>query len=74
MWRLIISPGNVTMARCWAPRSALGDSDGDGDVDADDLLAFQLTFGLPPVFSGPISDILAVPEPGTIGLALGSRK
>ena len=44
---------------------ALGGSDGEGDVDADDLAVFQLAFGLPPVFSG----IVSVPEPGTIGLA-----
>ena len=43
----------------------LGDSDGDGDVDAEDLVAFRLAFGPPPVFSG----IVSVPEPGTIGLA-----
>jgi hypothetical protein len=45
---------------------AMGDSDGDGDVDADDLAAFQLAFGSSPVFSGVVS----VPEPGTIGLAM----
>jgi hypothetical protein len=45
---------------------SMGDSDGDGDVDADDLVAFRLAFGPPPVFSG----IVSVPEPGTIGLAL----
>jgi hypothetical protein len=49
---------------------ALGDSDGDADVDVDDLAAFQLAFGPPPVFSGPISGIVSVPEPGTIGLVL----
>ena len=43
----------------------LGDSKGDGDVDADDLAAFRLVFGPSPVFSG----IVAVPEPGTIGMA-----
>ncbi len=48
------------------PRHAMGDSDGDGDVDVDDLVAFRLAFGPPPVFSG----IVSVPEPGTIGLAL----
>ncbi|MEO2048779.1 MAG: hypothetical protein ABGX16_19660 [Pirellulales bacterium] len=48
----------------------LGDSDGDGDVDVDDLAAFQLAFGPPPVFSGPISGIVSVPEPGAIILAL----
>lgn len=49
---------------------ALGDSDGDGDVDIDDLAAFQSVFGPSPVFSGPVSGIFAVPEPGTLGLAL----
>jgi hypothetical protein len=48
----------------------LGDSDSDGDVDADDLAPFQLAFGPPPIFSGPISGLVSVPEPGTIGLAL----
>ena len=45
---------------------AMGDSDGDGDVVADDLAAFQLAYGAPPILNGTVS----VPEPGTIGLAL----
>jgi hypothetical protein len=42
----------------------MGDS--DGDRDATDLAAFQLTFGQPPMFGG----ILAVRDPGTVGMAL----
>lgn len=47
---------------------AMGDADGDGDVDGSDLLKIQRDFGMSP--PPPIAASSVVPEPSTLALAM----
>ena len=53
-----------------APPS-IGDADGDGDVDADDLALFATAYGAVIPAQAPLSSASAIPEPASVFLAAG---
>jgi hypothetical protein len=51
---------------------AMGDADGDGDVDAADYYIWLAQLGGPPMAPGGLSGGAQVPEPSSVLLLLGA--